>query len=563
MKLIIGKNSRIVREITHLLEDCHIISHREIASVDLNKFKRIYLFSWSHNSETQNLKILELLELSRVTFISTIAVCSCERRKQWAKYPNMKLKFEKKVIDGGGKVIRIGIWNQNLLAGLPGVVPVTTPEHLVQTMNESENSFENILWPVQLHAGSLRGYKKLLSASINAVSQKLPPSLIFQAPLSSIIKFFLSNDYGYTHDCLYFSNRRAVVGYGAVGSKISDELRRSNIDHSIVVSKNPDLLLNNNGFRGLRIGQYREGLSKLWHGVSIKNQEAQFPTKSVPLFVHRPSVPSAAIIAKVKGVKFDKSLHSLVIESSRVPDMRIFAEKIHLAAGAINNVKILQSAHPIHAFFSDHEVSELGCVSTDEVVKIGLIRRRFGLVWGRKVIKGKTLQVDYLLDFRPKGPATIAFDAKNIYSNRTGQVVAKLIGSLSLSLINQALFNKFGASFDAGRFSIVAQVEAKNTIELTTDGELTRSRLPSNVYKQILTKIQEKFHSFEPVNSWSTFDGIHVHGGFDLDQHPVIARLIRNKELFLHGNVFDGSALGPFHNTVPMIKREIASLSDA
>ena len=32
--------------------------------------------------------------------------------------------------------------------------------------------------------------------------------------------------------------------------------------------------------------------------------------------------------------------------------------------------------------------------------------------------------------------------------------------------------------------------------------------------------------------------------------------------LFLHGNVFDGSKLGPYHNTVPMLERELLKIEE-
>ena len=158
------------------------------------------------------------------------------------------------------------------------------------------------------------------------------------------------------------------------------------------------------------------------------------------------------------------------------------------------------------------------------------------------------------------GPSGIGFDAENIYNNRTDQILRKLVNGLSFRMINQALFNKFGVAFDVGSFSAVVQAEASDAITLTEDGGLFRKRLPDIIFKEISTELEREFKSFKPKGKVNMFDAIHVHGGFDLDQHPEIALRIRKNELFLHGNVFDGSKLGPFHNTVSMINRELRSL---
>ena len=43
MKLIIGKNSFIVRKIEGSLKNFHIISHKDIKSVDLSLYKNLFI----------------------------------------------------------------------------------------------------------------------------------------------------------------------------------------------------------------------------------------------------------------------------------------------------------------------------------------------------------------------------------------------------------------------------------------------------------------------------------------------------------------------------------------
>lgn len=562
MHVIIGKNSKIVKTVSDLLPSFKFLSHRDLAGADLSVYDRIFVFSWSHANQDDNTKLLDLLDLAKVVFISTIAVLACARREQWARYPNWKLVCEKRVLEGGGKVIRIGIWDLSQLDDLPGQVPVTTPEALVAAMHDAVDKPERVFWPIELRSGRLDGGRQKLSALFNAVALMLPPKKFFQLPLAFCIKTFVSKDYGYTHDCLAYFDRRVIVGFGAVGSRVSKALKEKGIAHSVVMSEVENLLLNRDGFCGMRIGQFREGLARLWHGVWISDEDSEYPRKNVPLIVSRPRAPRSTLLARVEGIDFGERLHSLKLSCGTVPETRFFSEKVHLAAGVVNNVKILQPAFPIRARFSDHEIGELGDVKTRELVELGLLSRRFGVVWGRKVIQGQHEGAGYLVDFRPKGPNVIGFDAENIYNNRTDQILRKLIKGLSFRMINQALFNKLGISLDVGRFSAVVQAEAPDTITLCEDGSLVRKRLPAKVFEAISDDVARRFTSFDRLGALSMFDAIHVHGGFDLEQHTELANRMRAKELFLHGNVFDGSVLGPFHNTVSMINRELASLAD-
>ena len=111
MNLIIGKNSFIVQTIKSQLKDCFFISHKDIDSENLSKYSKIYLFSWN-NDYDQFLLILNKLPLSKLIFISSIAVYSNFFRKQWNNYPSNKLKVEEYVLSKKGSVLRIGIFGK-------------------------------------------------------------------------------------------------------------------------------------------------------------------------------------------------------------------------------------------------------------------------------------------------------------------------------------------------------------------------------------------------------------------------------------------------------------------
>ncbi len=554
--LIVGRNSKIVSEIRESIPECNIVSHRDIESIELKIYQKIFIFSWSHTSEMENVELISRFPLDRVVFISSIAVLACARRSQWASYPNAKLKCEALVLNAGGKVIRIGVWDQELLKKLPGLVPVTTKNSLLKVMESCLTDKSQIYYPITFQQGELAGIGHNLSNIFNKLSFFVPNVKFIQLPLVVVSRLLGLKNYGYTHDCLYFFCDRVLVGFGAVGSAVSRELNSKGFSHSIVASTAENQFLVTDGFKGTRIGWFKEGLSKLWHGVWISELGGELFEKKVPLLVRRPRLPRCAIQGTV--IEFDNRMpiRSIVIRHPRVADVRIFANYYHVAAGVINNVKIFQKTHHITASFSDQEVCVIGDVTTEDLVSRGIIRKLFGVVFGRKVLTGEHAGLSYMLDFRPKAESSIISDAENIYNNRTDQIVFKLLRLFSLALINQAIFNKFGISFDVGKFSVVVQVEAPNCISLKSDGTLSRNRLSYSVYEGIASKISGDFHSFIKRGELLSADAIHLHGGFTPEEYPELYEMVLSGRLYLHGNVLDGSRIGPFHNTIPMIRRE-------
>lgn len=109
--LIIGKNSKIVKSIeSKLSQNYTLISHNELKKIDIDSYKLIYLFSWSHTKFKENLAIVNSLPRQKVIFISSLSVLTLNMRSQWAKYPNEKAAIEKKILDKNGYILRIGFF---------------------------------------------------------------------------------------------------------------------------------------------------------------------------------------------------------------------------------------------------------------------------------------------------------------------------------------------------------------------------------------------------------------------------------------------------------------------
>ena len=111
--LIIGKNSKIVKSLN--VPNAVMISHEQIDSFSFDEYSEIFLFSWSTYSLEQNLDLINKLPSSKIVFISSVAVFATFLKQQWNNYPNWKLVCERHVLSRGGKVVRFGIFDEELL----------------------------------------------------------------------------------------------------------------------------------------------------------------------------------------------------------------------------------------------------------------------------------------------------------------------------------------------------------------------------------------------------------------------------------------------------------------
>lgn len=555
MNCIIGINSAVVKSLGDLGDEYTCISHLDVATTNFNSFDNIFLFSWSNTDYKQNLLLLDFLPLGRVIFISTIAVMACAVRRQWAKYPNWKKSIEDIIVSEGGKVIRLGFCDASVLNKLYGVVPFTTPEDLRHCMKQACLSDKQFHYPIKLMEGTLGPLKTHVSVWLNKISGSFPNLLAFQLPILMVSRLAGLGRYSYTHDCMRFFSHRLLIGYGAIGSVVATELDKKGLKHDIMVSGKPNLLLNDNGFLGTRIGHNKEGLSRYWHGVSIRKHRGKF-YKNVPVFVSRPRVPKRALMAHANAISQDFNLLNIELDSDTVSDLRYFSLYIHLAAGALNNIKILRGIDSSSDYLNDHEVGEIGDISTSELIELGILKKIGPLIIGREVKLINTEKTPVLLDFRPMAKPLVNND--NLYNNKISIILVALFRNFSLKRFNQAFFNKFGLSIFVKRFSIITQLEAFDAINITEKKELKRTRIHADVYTDIQNILAQKYKTFEPREKIFMYDAIHILGSLDCDSYPNVLALVEAKKLFLHGIDFGKADLGPFHHTTSLqeVERE-------
>lgn len=536
--LIIGENSKIVKSLN--VPNAIVISHAQIDSYTFDEYSEIFLFSWSTYSLEQNLDLINKLPSSKIVFISSVAVFATFLKQQWNNYPNWKLVCERHVLSRGGKVVRIGIFDEEHLNKLNNFIPHTTSKSIESYIRSSNKQVVTNLFDLK----PIDRRKRLqgIESFINFLSSFLPGKFIFQAPLESILKLLGSKYYGYTYHCLRFFRQNFQVGYGVIGSKFYVK------GSGLVCSDIEDTLLNENGFRMNRIGRNKIGLAKYWHGVRIVFSKGQY-FKKVPLFIKRKLPPSNVLPFKVSSIEdhsdfFCLSLSDECINSS----IKVYCKSLTLAAGALKNCILLSKLceYPMEVKFDDQELGFIGSINTKELISKSYLSKMIFLVWGRKVFVNDDLTA--LVDFRP----TNIKKHNNFYNDTSSNIFIKIFKNFSFSQLNEAFFNKFGFCIITKRFDCYVQVVAKDSIKLL-NGELNRIRLDKSFIEDSLISFTKSFDSFQQNTDLQTTDAIHINGGSNLlNETTVIKKLIDNKRLGILGspNFYD---IKCFHHTLDII----------
>jgi hypothetical protein len=550
--LIVGKNSKIVKELK--LEKypwITVISNNDLHDgYNFSGFQRIWIFSWSHKSLQENKRIAELLPLDRSVFISTTAVNSLAIRWQWNCYPRWKAELEKIYLSAGARVVRLGVFGNEHLRNSVGLVPFTTIEQLRNAVVKGVPENLNVYQLIELKNGGLYGLRKWLALFLYSCARTLPSKKIFQVPFEAISKFLLKTScYGYTADANLCFQKNTLIGYGALGSAF-DKLGKIR-DLRVTYSLKKNIMLDQQGFKGTRIGRHKTGLAKFWHGVGISSINEKY-IKNVPLLNVRPKVPSSAIPLHINRIIATNDSLYLYVDCERAENLIIETKVAYLAAGPLVNCQLLQSVDKINCYFSDHEIGTVGTVSSSDQGLADLVKSTLGIIRGRGVLNFKEDGIQFLLDFRPLNITKHNQTNENIYNDTTLNIIFKLMKRMSFMQINEALFNKFGVAFATNRLSAFVQVVSHDCILLDSASELSRSRLEKHSVDKVKAIIKSKFLSFQADENVELVDGQHIMGGKELLESPKIQALIASGRLHILGSPTH-KRLDAFHHTRELI----------
>ena len=546
-KCIIGINSSIVQDIKSELSGFDYISHKEIPRTNFNNFKKIYLFSWSHNSLKENIDILNQLPMDKLIFVSTIAVYANSIKMQWNKYPRNKFEIEKKVLSEGGSIVRFGVCDKSLLERHVGVIPYTSKKIILGFLQSAHHDTVTNLFDLKKGSGNDESAIYKFSIILNNLADLLPAKFIFQAPIELFIKSLGLLNYGYTNNTHRFFGNSVQIGFGALGS-VYWKKYLSRKEDIIVSSPDPDICLDSDGFRGMYLGKKNTGLSKYWHGVYVTENKSGH-TKNVPFFVIRPKLPHYALNFEVDDFRHSGNSFTILLKSE-ISKHEIKGRKIILAAGAIENCILMNKSQHINVTLTDHEIGFIGTIDANSIKELGYLSSIGPLVFGRKLFLSHS-DPEFMLDFRPFSNASVS-SKENLYSSSTRGILYKLIKKLSLSQINEAIFNKFGVAFATKNLSVFAQIKAQDCIRISPNGSLSRKRISYDLVNKMIKITEENFQNFSRTDELYFVDGIHAVGGRELLKDQLINDLMAEDKLVVL-NSPTNDQLGPSHHTQRLI----------
>ncbi len=545
--LIVGINSNIVNEIKNKLKDYDFISHKDLDKTNLAVYRKIIIFSWSKLSIEANIKIVNSIEKSKLIFISTTAVLSLNRRKQWNNYPNWKKTIESIVLNRNGKIIRIGVWDKNFKKKIYGSFPFTSKSKLVNTLNSIEK-IEDITNCFEISKGKLGKLQTIFAKFINCLCLFFPSIFIFQAPLEGIIKILGIKSYGYTNDSNFFFQESIMIGSGCLGS----EYQKYKTVDKVLVSHKKDKYLNNNGFKDTILGTQHNGLAKYWHGVHTRFNKNGKIVKKVPLLVDRGKIFLNKYEIHVEHINDVNNYFEIKGKSKENIQQSFFSKKIVLAAGPFTNSYLLKDYAKQEIYFDDHESINIGTIDLEEAIEKKFLVQKGFLILNQKLDEISSGKYRMLMETKPYNSLKLR---KNLYADTTRNIIFKLLKRFNFESINEAFFNKFGFGFRTKKIFISMQILVPNAIKFSNK-TFYRKRLTKKDFEDISDVLSSKFNSFSAEN-FESFDGQHTMGGSDFFKNKKLLNLVSSKRIKILGSP-TVEKLDIFHHT-EVLKKEIGT----
>lgn len=526
MKLIIGKNSSIVKKISKKLNGFEIISHKEIKKQDFKNYDFIFLFSWPKTIDKTYWELLDLIPKKKLVFISTISIFSCFLRPQAYSYPNQKLLIEKFVLNRGSSVLRLGIFHKLWKTFTNEVIPYTSYSSLINSLNgwsdgqsKTINLFE--LTQNKSHPFSFYNYLYFLHTIIR--------NKYIRIPLDLFLKKIGSKNYGYTKDSLFFFQNEIQIGYGVLGEALQTKNKYANPLTLVSIKKN--ILLNQNGFVNTLVGYSYNGLKKFWHGVSISQEKNLTFKKKTKLLISRRKTPKKYFKNHVTNITDCGNKFEVIGDKAT-----FFSKKIYFAAGPFENTKLISSLidYKGKVNFSDHDLILIGQCNTDELIEKNYLIKKGFFVVNHKLFTNK---INFLVDFRPYSKETFNKQKVDFYNDTTQNILFKLLRGLSISRINEAFFNKFGFSFYTKKSSCFVQAVNLNCIEFDLlKNFITREKLPKQIINKTQKIISKSLKSFSILKNPIVMDGQHIIGAKNLLTNSKLKKLIDTNKIYIAGS---------------------------
>lgn len=550
MNLIIHNNSKIVSSIKKYLIGFDLIDISEINLItNSQNYEYVFIFYWSKFDNARNIELVKKIDPSKIVFVSSTLVFSLLIRKQYDEYPNNKYNIEKMVLQKGGAILRLGIFENTIKYHIIGYYQKTTMEMLVCELNNWTLKKERIVNCYKLQIEKTSNKKEKIFRMVRKGSLIFSRWRFMQNFQKKILTLINVQNYSCYGDSFACCHNVVLIGYGAFGSEFYKKYS-SRID-SVIHSEKNNITLTDNGFFNTLIGKSKYGLSELWHKVYI-HEVGEKIIKKISNEAGRISLPrDKKIKADVQSIIKDDNLYRCQVapeEKASTNYFEIAANKIILSAGPFENARLINTIERVNLSFDDHEFALLGEVTLDEikvkyVKKIGL----FLIYKESKIIKCSGSEV--LIEFRPYVEAKKK-DALTYYQVSKKSIIYKLLTQFDVQRINEAFYNRFNISFATKRILVYGQKLKKECINYSVDKGFQRVRISSHGWSETQSEIGKCFKTFNMYSVEKTIDSMHTWSSCSLNDTVIIGNLIKDGTLKIFGSPNDKVTLSSKHHTI-------------
>lgn len=500
---IIGKCSSLYRWIKPDLENLWNISeysHRDLEGIIGTKGGVVIVFGLADTLDS-NIEYIDRIDSifnGQKIYIGTTA--SLDNRGIY-HYPTLKYNIEQYVLTKSSWcILRVGIVEEFLkkLVLDAGKKNVTNRRDFIRGLNELIKDKKTIVNAFKIE-GKVNLSSRILM-SLYSVLDIYPFSVYTIKILDGILKLLRIHSYGYT----FWSNQKSVAiesyNHLLVGSGIAA--------FGVANQRDVEAIINPKGRRGLimdpsmpnSVLEYigNGGNSDRWHGViSLLSNEvySHKQMKKINSFLKKRYLFNTSHLELLKnGYSFipfkpfrpfkrkyscvnsiDEKVLKINIDNNRIKIITDLSEytsnKLTLACGSLSTALIFATSGMLKSSWTceDHMVGYFGQIKFKNRLRFGVIRTRKGHFKKYHRIQLSDSRIMYV-NLRPAlfkyKDFTVANREANVFGNDVKSIIAMLLKKMNISLIIEALYNKFGLTFVKTKcFNIVGHVSIPDIVE--------------------------------------------------------------------------------------------------
>lgn len=593
--VVIGRNSSLYNahreDLRRKYPRIQEYSHSDISNIPYESIAIV--FSFDRTSLAANIKLIADVR-SRITgrliYISSTAVFARRFRVNYT-YPLLKGAIEDYIISSveNASIIRVGVPVQLLNGKVPkGRCLLTSVEQFLNSIEKGIigdsliiNSFSvNVIGPSVTDI-----YFKLYSRLGKYILLK-QIFMVFDITL----KLLGARNYGYTLLSNYSFESRPLtsvtIGGGLTANAVQSSSKYS--DYRINPKSNIDVLKSPQSSTMLEhIGG--GGNSDLWHGVISKLSNYKYSEVETDIFNKSlrdiygftqseidlldngyAFVPKSPLRPQIDNSMGELINDKVICINSSEGGFKIDTlngeyqcESVKLAMGSLSLLKLLYSSGFLNkkCSFDDHMVGYFGQIIFRKKRKFNIIRNRTGHF--KKYITIKLSTGDALnVTLRPAYGSFKDIDKasryRSTFSTGAKNVILTLLKKISIPLIGEAIYNKYGYSIAVRTYNIVGHIETRNNVEFNKSHRNSIIYLKDviNLSDDDIDIIRKELIKFEPSSLQISKDvhvspGLHfvnldislldkVPAGIDIYstlqlpssvEHPTFTQFVRTKAL--------------------------------